>query len=63
MAIDTTLIEILVCPICQATIQIVDNGAGLKCTECLRVYPVHDDIPVMLVSEASIGTAGSAVNC
>ncbi|MEN6609112.1 MAG: Trm112 family protein, partial [Bryobacteraceae bacterium] len=27
---------------------------GLKCTQCKRVYPIRDDIPVMLVDEARI---------
>lgn len=27
---------------------------GLKCDTCHRVYPVRDDIPVMLVDEARI---------
>jgi hypothetical protein len=27
---------------------------GLKCVECKRVYPIRDDIPVMLVDEARI---------
>jgi len=26
----------------------------LKCVECKRVYPIRDDIPVMLVDEATI---------
>ena len=28
--------------------------ADLKCTQCKRVYPVRDDIPVMLIDEARI---------
>jgi uncharacterized protein len=26
----------------------------LKCPECHRVYPIKDDIPVMLIDEATI---------
>jgi uncharacterized protein YbaR (Trm112 family) len=26
----------------------------LKCSQCSRVYPIRDDIPVMLVDEAVI---------
>jgi len=26
----------------------------LKCVECKRVYPIRDDIPVMLIDEATI---------
>ena len=28
--------------------------AALKCVECKRVYPIRDDIPVMLIDEATI---------
>ena len=30
------------------------DGQGLKCVECHRVYPIEDEIPVMLIDEASI---------
>ena len=30
------------------------NGAALKCGQCKRVYPIKDDIPVMLIDEATI---------
>jgi len=26
----------------------------LRCPECHRVYPIKDDIPVMLIDEATI---------
>ena len=48
------LLKILVCPLCKAPVAVVDKGQGLKCGECNRVYPIRDDIPVMLVSEATI---------
>ena len=31
---------------------LVNNDTGLKCSRCRRVYPIKDDIPVMLVDEA-----------
>ena len=37
-----------------AILWLVHDGAGLKCDTCHRVYPIKDDIPVMLVDEASI---------
>src|SRR6202043_3143806 len=54
MAISKELLEILVCPLCKATVELKPDGSGLKCVECHRVYPVRDDIPVMLVDEAKI---------
>ena len=51
---DPALLEILVCPECKTPVRLVHEGAGLKCDTCRRVYPVKDDIPVMLVDEATI---------
>jgi hypothetical protein len=30
------------------------DQSGLKCVQCKRVYPIRDDIPVMLIEEAKI---------
>jgi uncharacterized protein YbaR (Trm112 family) len=54
MAISKDLLEILVCPVCKATVELKPDQSGLKCVQCHRVYPVRDDIPVMLVDEAKI---------
>jgi uncharacterized protein len=54
MAVDPELLKILVCPLCKASVEVVGNGQGLKCSQCRRVYPIRDDIPVMLVSEAKV---------
>ena len=48
------LLKILVCPLCKTALSPVHGDAGLKCSRCNRVYPIRDDIPVMLVSEAKI---------
>jgi uncharacterized protein len=54
MAVSKDLLEILVCPLCKATLELQPGETGLKCVECKRVYPIRDDIPVMLVDEARI---------
>ena len=54
MAVDPELLEILACPNCKTKVELVKNGTALKCTQCKRVYPIKDDIPVMLLDEASI---------
>jgi uncharacterized protein len=54
MAISKDLLEILVCPQCKAALELKPDGSGLKCLQCKRVYPVRDDIPVMLIDEARI---------
>lgn len=54
MAIDPQLLEILACPLCKADIKLTADEKGLKCVACHRVYPIKDDIPVMLIDEATI---------
>jgi uncharacterized protein YbaR (Trm112 family) len=54
MAISKDLLDILACPACKAKVELKADGSGLKCVECCRVYPIRDDIPVMLVDEATI---------
>jgi uncharacterized protein YbaR (Trm112 family) len=54
MAISEDLLEILACPACKAKVELKPDGSGLKCVKCRRVYPIRDDIPVMLVDEASV---------
>ena len=55
MSLDPTLLEILACPACHAPVSLVEDGAGLVCESCRRVYPIVDDIPIMLISEARSG--------
>ena len=54
MAISQDLLEILACPACRAKVELKADGSGLKCVECKRVYPIRDDIPVMLIDEATV---------
>lgn len=54
MAVHPDLLEILACPVCKTPVELVKDGAGLRCTKCRRVYPVRDDIPIMLPEEASV---------
>jgi len=54
MAISQDLLEILACPACKAKVVLKEDGSGLRCVECHRVYPIRDDIPVMLIDEATI---------
>jgi len=54
MAISQDLLEILACPACKAKVELQPDGKGLKCVQCKRVYPIRDDIPVMLIEEATV---------
>jgi uncharacterized protein YbaR (Trm112 family) len=50
------LLDMLVCPICRESVSPKEGGMGLKCGKCGRVYPIQDDIPIMLVDSATIET-------
>jgi uncharacterized protein YbaR (Trm112 family) len=54
MAVSEELLEILACPACKAEVKLQPDGQALKCVECKCVYPIRDDIPVMLIEEATI---------
>ncbi len=56
MPINPQLLEILRCPQCKSEVKIDDQQTRLKCVnpECSLVYPIRDDIPVMLVDEATV---------
>ena len=62
MPISEQLLEILVCPACRAKVELKPDGSALKCVECKRVYPIRDDIPVMLIDEATIEDEQPATN-
>lgn len=46
------LLQILVCPACKKPLVLKENGESLKCAHCRRVYPIRDNIPVLLIDEA-----------
>jgi LSD1 subclass zinc finger protein len=54
MPVNPELLKYLVCPQCKTPLTLTNGGQGLKCAECHRVYPIRDDIPVMMISEATI---------
>ncbi|GAB4411075.1 MAG: Trm112 family protein [Bryobacter sp.] len=54
MPISQELLEILICPACKGDLELKSDQSGLKCLNCKRVYPIRDEIPVMLVDEAVI---------
>ncbi len=56
MAISPELLEILRCPKCKSKVEINEKQTSLTCEngECRLVYPIRDEIPVMLVDEATV---------
>lgn len=52
MALKKELIDILACPKCKGTLTVKPAEDGLACPDCKVVYPVKDDIPIMLADQA-----------
>lgn len=52
MPLNKELLDILACPACRGELTLLDGEEGLRCPACAVVYPVRDEIPVMLVEEA-----------
>jgi hypothetical protein len=52
MAISHELLEILACPKCKGEVKLTPAEDGLVCGACKLLYPIKDDIPVMLIDEA-----------
>lgn len=49
---DQKLLDILACPICKQSLKYDKNKQELICKFDKLAYPIKDDIPVMLESEA-----------
>ena len=55
MTVDSALLEILRCPDEHHAVLTYDAAAQtLTCTECRRVFPIRDGIPVLLLDEATL---------
>ena len=54
MSISAPLLAILACPLCKTEVKLTADEKGLKCVSCHRVYPIKDDIPVMIIDEAAV---------
>ena len=51
--ISKKLLEILACPKCKKPVRLNDSHDGLICDRCKLVYAIKDDIPIMLIDEAT----------
>ena len=55
---DSELLSILACPKCRGSLTLLQCqgvDSGLECAACAVVYPIKDDIPVLLIEEAVPG--------
>jgi uncharacterized protein YbaR (Trm112 family) len=53
MTLSAQLLAILVCPKCKGALEYRENEPSLVCAACRVRYPVRDDIPIMLIDEAT----------
>ncbi|MEO8564334.1 MAG: Trm112 family protein [bacterium] len=53
MTLSPQLLAILVCPKCKGALDYRDAEAALCCPVCKLRYPIRDDIPIMLLDEAT----------
>jgi len=52
VAISKELLEILACPKCKGDVHLNEKEDGIICDSCKLMYPIRDDIPIMLIDEA-----------
>jgi uncharacterized protein YbaR (Trm112 family) len=52
VSLNPELLSILACPACKGELTRMGDDEGLACPPCGVVYPVRDDIPIMLIEEA-----------
>ena len=52
MALNKELLDILACPQCKGDLELTGPEDGLICPACELVYPIQDDIPIMLIEES-----------
>ena len=53
MTISQELLEILACPQCKGDVVLTDAKDAFVCRACKLRYAIKDDIPIMLIDEAT----------
>ena len=53
MTLSPKLLEVLVCPNCKGALEYREVEQALLCQTCRLRYPIRDDIPIMLLDEAT----------
>ena len=53
MTLSPKLLAILVCPKCKTELEYREEEQALLCHKCRLRYAVRDDIPIMLIDEAT----------
>lgn len=53
MSLAPDLLDILMCPKCKGELEYRADESALLCHHCRLRYEIRDDIPVMLIDEAT----------
>jgi uncharacterized protein YbaR (Trm112 family) len=53
MTLSPQLLSVLVCPKCKGELEYRPDEAALLCNSCRLRFAVRDDIPIMLLDEAT----------
>ena len=54
MSLTEEIVSILACPKCRGGLNPAADGSGLLCKACNLVYPVRNDVPVLLIEDARL---------
>ena len=53
MNLTPRLLDIIACPKCKGPLHLTAVSDALLCRHCALSYPVRDEIPVLLIDEAT----------
>jgi uncharacterized protein YbaR (Trm112 family) len=53
MGIGKEFLDVLACPKCRGKVVLSDAQDALECSACRLRYRIEDDIPIMLIDEAT----------
>jgi hypothetical protein len=53
VSVPPQLLSILVCPRCKGELEYREAESSLVCHRCALRFPVREDIPIMLLDEAT----------
>ncbi len=53
MTVSPQLLAILVCPKCKGELEYREKESALDCPACRLRYAIRDEIPIMLIDEAT----------
>lgn len=53
MNLTPQLLDIIACPKCKGPLLLTPASDALLCRHCALSYPVRDEIPVLLIDEAT----------